>query len=102
MAVAAFKHPALKQLTDQQVRFAPAAKRREQQARAERLLAEIDPAKQYPYQYLCFRVTEFRPDSYPDLLIDSADLLHDLRLMVAALAVPDEAVDPVVTIEEIS
>ena len=98
-----FKHPALKQLTDQQVRFAPPSKRREQQQRAEKLLAEIDASKQYPYQYICFRVTEFRPDSYPDLLIDGADLLHDLRLMALALAVPGEDIaEPVVTIEEIS
>jgi RNA polymerase primary sigma factor len=100
VAVAVFKHPALKQLTDQQVRFAPAFVRREQQARAEKLLAEIDASKQYPYQYLCFRITEFRPDSYPDLLIDGDVLLHDLRLMIAALALPDA--EPVVTIEEIS
>ena len=98
-----FKHPALKQLTDQQVRFAPPAKRREQQVRAEKLLAEVDASRQYPYQYICFRVTEFRPDSYPDLLIDGADLLHDLRLMAVALAVPGEDVaEPVVSIEEIS
>jgi RNA polymerase sigma factor (sigma-70 family) len=100
--VAVFKHPALRQLTDQQVRFAPANKRREQQVRAERLLSEIDAAKQYPYQYICFRITEFRPDSYPDLRIDGDVLLHDLRLMIAALAVPDADVEPIVTIEEIS
>jgi RNA polymerase sigma factor (sigma-70 family) len=101
-AVAVFKHPALKQLTDQQVRFAPAPRRRQQQVRAERLLAEIDASKQYPYQYICFRITEFRPDSYPDLLIDGAHLLHDLRLMIAALAVPDVDAEPIVTIDEIS
>ena len=89
-----FKHAAVKELTDQQVRFAPPAKRREQQARAEKLLTEIDASKQYPYQYICFRVTEFRPESYADLLIDGADLQHDLRVMVAALAI--------VTLEEIS
>ncbi len=89
-----FKQAALKQLTDQQVRFAPPARRRDQRTRAEKLLAEIDASKQYPYQYICFRVTEFRPDSYADLLIDGADLLHDLRVMVDALAV--------VTLEEIS
>jgi RNA polymerase sigma factor (sigma-70 family) len=100
--VSVFKHPALKQLTDQQVRFAPASKRREQQARAERLLAEIDASKQYPYQYICFRITEFRPDSYPDLLIDGDVLRHDLRLMIAALAVPDVDVEPIVTLDEIS
>ena len=89
-----FKHAALKQLADQQVRFAPPSKRRDQKARAEKLLAEIDPSKQYPYQYVCFRVTEFRPDSYPDLLIDGTDLLHDLQVMIDSLAV--------ITLEEIS
>ena len=82
-----FKHPALAQLTDQQVRFAPPARRQEQLARAEKLLAEIDPAKQYPYQFVCYRITDFRPESYPDLLIAGADLLDDLPLMIQALVV---------------
>ena len=80
-----FKHPALKQLTDQQVRFAPPAKRQEQLVRVEKLLAEIEPGKKYPYQYVCFRITDYRPDSYPDLLIDGCDLDHDLRKMSEAL-----------------
>src|SRR5207249_3572484 len=80
--VSDFKNPALMQLTDQQVRFAPPARRLEQLARAEQLLAEIEPARQYPYQYVCYRVTDFRPDSYPDLLIDGEDLEHDLCLFI--------------------
>ena len=92
-----FKHPALKQLTDQQVRFAPPARRLEQLGRAERLLAEIDPGKQYPYQFVCFRITDFRPDSYPDLLIDGKDLIHDLCLFIAELAQSMPAV-PVETV----
>jgi RNA polymerase primary sigma factor len=100
-AVTGFKHPALKQLADQQVRFAPPARRREQQARAEKLLTEIDPAKRYPYQYVCFRITDYRPESYPDLFIDGDVLLHDLPLLIAALVVPVDD-EPVVTLEEIS
>jgi RNA polymerase sigma factor (sigma-70 family) len=106
--VSTFKNPALMQLTDQQVRFAPPARRLEQLARAEKLLAEIDPAKAYPYQYVVFRVTDFRPDSYPDLMIPGPDLEHDLYLMIAAFArkapaVPVEAVpEPVLTLEQIS
>jgi RNA polymerase sigma factor (sigma-70 family) len=106
MAVSDFKHPALKQLTDQQVRFAPPARRQEQLARAERLLAEIDPDRQYPYQYVCFRITEFRPDSYPDLLLAGRDLEHDLPLMIEVLsrhtpAMPVEAIpEPVLTLEQ--
>jgi RNA polymerase sigma factor (sigma-70 family) len=108
MAVSNFKHPALKQLTDQQVRFAPPQRRLEQLARAERLLAEIEPTRQYPYQFVCFRITEFRPDAYPNLLIDGRDLDHDLCLFIAELsrhtpAVPVEAVEePVLTLEQIS
>jgi RNA polymerase sigma factor (sigma-70 family) len=107
-AVTSFKHPALKQLTDQQVRFVPPARRMDQLARAERLLAEIDPARQYPYQFVCFRITDYRPDAYPDLLIDGSDLQHDLGLLIAELAdslpaVPvEEVAEPVMTLEEIS
>jgi RNA polymerase sigma factor (sigma-70 family) len=102
--VTAFKNPALKQLTDQQVRFAPAARRLEQKIRAEKLLAEIEAGRQYPYQFVCFRVTEFRPESYPDLLILGDDLRHDLALMIAALGVPaDEAADgPLLLLDEVS
>ena len=103
-----FRHPALKQLTDQQVRFAPPGQRLAQLARAEKLLAEMDPAKTYPWQYVCYRVTDYRPDSYPDLLIDGADLEHDLCLLIesfarSAPAVPIDAVaEPILTMEQIS
>jgi RNA polymerase sigma factor (sigma-70 family) len=105
MAVTAFKQPALKQLTDQQVRFAPPARRLEQLARAQRLLGEIEPGRAYPYQFVCFRITEFRPESYPDLLIMGVDLSHDLALFIEALGgtVPAaEPVDELVTLDELS
>jgi len=109
----AFKINALKQLTEHQVRFTPLGRRREQQANAERLLAEIEPGRGYPYQYVCFRITDFRPEGFPDLLIDSDDLAHDLQLLIEQLApveVPtakagDEETgadeDPVLTLEEV-
>jgi RNA polymerase sigma factor (sigma-70 family) len=109
----AFKITALKQLTEHQVRYTPLARRREQQANAEKLLAEIEPGKTYPYQYVCFRVTNFRPETGADLLIDSDDLAHDLQLLIEQLApveVPtakageEDATasdDPVLTLEEV-
>jgi hypothetical protein len=48
-----FKQPILKELTDQQVRFAPPARRQEQVSKAEKLLAEIDPGRVYPYSFIC-------------------------------------------------
>jgi RNA polymerase sigma factor (sigma-70 family) len=95
-------HPALKQLTDQQVRFAPPMKRLEQLGRVEKLLSEIEPEKKYPYQYICFRITEFRPDSYPDLLIDGCDLDHDLRQMIEMLRPAELQAERIWTLEEVS
>jgi len=100
--VTGFKHPALKQLTDQQVRFAPPAKRQEQLGRVEKLLSEIEAEKKYPYQYVCFRITEYRPDSYPDLLIEGCDLDHDLRQMIEMLRPLELQAERIWTLEEVS
>src|SRR6185312_8520283 len=100
-----FNNPALKELTDQQVRFAPPARRAEQLVRAERLLAEVDPGKRYPYQFICWRITDYRPQTHADLLIPGDELSHDLLLFMQALAgkvppVPaDDIPEPVVTLE---
>jgi RNA polymerase primary sigma factor len=109
VAVTGFKQPALKELTDQQVRFAPPVRRAEQLVRAERLLAEIDPNKRYPYPFVCWRITDYRPQTHADLLIPGVDLAHDLQLMMQALSekvlapLPTEKLpEPVVTLEEIS
>jgi len=40
---------ALKELAEQQTRYAPPARRQAQVAAAQKLLAEIEPAKSYPY-----------------------------------------------------
>ena len=107
-AVSEFKIGALRELTEQQTRYAPAARRQEQVARAEKLLAEIDPTRAYPYQYVCFRLTEYRSDAHADLLIAGDDLRHDLGLFIRRVersvpAVPiEQAVEPMLTLEEIS
>jgi RNA polymerase sigma factor (sigma-70 family) len=106
--VSIFQYPALQELAHQQVRFAPPQRRLEQLKRAERLLSEIDPAKDYPYQFICYRVTDYRPDAYPDLLVSGQGLLHDLRSLIAELAgsmpaMPVDAMgEPVRTLEEMS
>jgi RNA polymerase primary sigma factor len=103
-----YKHDALQELADQQVRFAPPPKRLEQLQRAERLLGELDPEKEYPYQFICYRVTDYRPDAYPDLLLGGQVLVHDLGLLIAELAgslpaVPaDSLAEPVRTLEQMS
>jgi len=102
-----YHHPALKQLTDQQVRYAPVDKRLEQMDRAEELIATLNPEQSYHYQDLCERVTAFRPQAYPDLVIDGSDAVHDLRLFVedlsASINIPVEhAGEPVLTVDDVS
>ena len=103
----AYRHPALRQLKEQQARFAPKERRLEQIDRAERLLAEIDPAKRYPYEYLVFRITGFRPERAPNLVLEGPDVVHDLRRFVEDLSATvgqkaEQAAEPVLTVEAIS
>jgi len=100
-------NPAIRQLRDQQVRFAPREKKIEQASLAERLLGEIDPDRMYSYEYVCFRITNYRPEDYPDLKLTGQEASHDLRLFVedvseAANVPADSAGEPVLTIDELA
>ena len=102
-----YLNPAIRQLRDQQVRFAPREKKISQAAQAERLLGELEPARTYPYEYICFRVTNYRPESYPDLRMTGQEARHDLRLFVEdvsdSASVPvEKAGEQVMTVEELA
>ncbi|MFV1963817.1 MAG: sigma-70 family RNA polymerase sigma factor [Pirellulaceae bacterium] len=103
----AYRNPILQQLRDQQVRFAPREKKVEQINRAEQLLGEIEPSKTYSYEYLCFRITDYRPDVAPHSTMTGSEARHDLRLFVEdvsdAADIPvEDAGEPVHTVEELS
>jgi len=103
-----FKAQALKELTDQQVRFAPVARRREQVDRAAKLVGEVDPQRAYPYQFICFRITEYRSDAHAELLIRGSDLKQDLAEFIKRVerSIPplpiEQAVEPILTLDEVS
>ena len=101
-----YRHPALKGLKEQQAKYAPRERRLEQIDRAEKLLAEIDVEKKYPWEYLVFRVTGFRPDNAPALILDGDDVRHDLRLFLEDLSETvsqkaELASEPVLTVEAV-
>ena len=77
-----YLNPAIRQLRDQQVRFAPREKKIEQVNLAERLLGELEPNRTYTYEYVCYRITNYRPEAYPDLKLTGSEAQHDLRLFV--------------------
>ena len=99
--------PVLRDLCDQQIRFAPTDQRLQQVEVAERLISEIDPQKIYTYEYICFRITGYRPESYARTQISGEDLLHDLRLFVEDLSDATEQKvenigEQVLTVEELA
>jgi RNA polymerase sigma factor (sigma-70 family) len=103
----AYRHPALKQLKDQQTRYAPRERRLEQVTRAEQLLGEIEGSKRYPYEYLCYRITGFRPEGWPALVLEGGDVQHDLRMFVEDLSATarqavEQVDEPVLTVDEVS
>lgn len=98
--------PTIRELRDQQVRFAPREKKLDQVNRAEKLLSEIDPSRVYTYEYLCYRITDFRPDA-PTAAMPGEQVRHDLRLFVedvsdSANVAAEEAGEPVHTMEDLS
>lgn len=102
-----YLNPVIRQFCDQQVRFAPREKKIDQANRAERLLTELEPKRTYTYEYLCYRITEYRPESNPATKLTGEEAQHDLRLFVedvsdAANVPAESAGEPVLTVEELS
>ncbi|NQU20495.1 MAG: sigma-70 family RNA polymerase sigma factor [Candidatus Nealsonbacteria bacterium] len=102
-----YMNPAIRQLRDQQVRFAPRYKKIQYVDQAEKLLSELDPERTYTYEYVYLRITNFPPTIYPDLKLTGQEASHDLRLFVedvsdAANIPVDSAGERVLTVEELA
>ncbi|MHC4336620.1 MAG: sigma-70 family RNA polymerase sigma factor [Planctomycetota bacterium] len=70
-----------------QLRFTPQRQRRKQLTAAERLYALIDKDKEYPFEFLCFRITGYHPKGLDDQpLIKGDQLKEDLRIFIAKLS----------------
>ena len=105
--VSQYRNPAIKQLRDQQVRYAPRDVRLRQIENAERLVYELDPGASYRYRELCARITDYRPELYPALEVSGDEAIHDLRCFVedlsASVDLPIEAAgEPVLTVEDVA
>lgn len=92
------KDPNLAQLL-MQLRFAPEKKRLEQLDCAERLFAVIDRKKEYPFEFVCFRITGYHPKGLGELpLIKGEELLEDLRVFISKLSA--QVAQPVVHVKQ--
>jgi len=97
----------MKQLADQQLRFAPVSVRMEQVGRAEELAFTVNTRQNYSYPDLCEKLTKYRAEMYPDLEVTGEDLLHDLRRFIEDLSdsanlIADAAPEPVLTLQDLS
>lgn len=100
-------NPHLAQLL-MQMRFATAKQRRKQLDAAEKLLAIIDVGKNYPFEFVCFHITGFRPKGAAAAeVISGEQLKDDLETFISRLsdrvAVPASMQnEKIYTIEELA
>ncbi len=102
-----YRDAKIKELRDQLTRFAPKAKKLEQASLAEKLYGEIESDRSYAFDYLCFRITNYRPEQASRHSVAEADLKHDLRLLIEDLSDSadvevTEVGEPVHTVEDLS
>ena len=70
-----------------QLRFTPQKQRRKQLDSAEKLLAIIKSDREYPFEFVCFRITGFYPKALPEQQpIKGDELAEDLRIFIAKLS----------------
>jgi RNA polymerase primary sigma factor len=70
-----------------QLRFTPLKSRQRQLDAAEKLCAIIDKNKEYPFEFVCFRITGFHPKAIDAAqLIKGEELLEDLRVFISKLS----------------
>ncbi len=89
-----------------QLIFSPVDKRTRQVKRIERLHDQLDPAKNYPLDFLFYRITGYRREDKDAVVLAGEAVLPDLRLMIDSLSrsmrmAVDEN-DPVETIHQLA
>jgi len=70
-----------------QLRFTPLKKRRRQLAEAEKLLEAVKPDKEYPFAFVCYRITGFQlRETRLSEVIKGEQLAEDLRIFISKLS----------------
>jgi RNA polymerase primary sigma factor len=92
-----------------ELRFAPPATRAKQAEGAERLMGLLRKEMQYPYEFVCYHVTGYRPKGKAarDVMISGGELIDDLQVFIRKLSgkVAQEAAsldENVYTIEQLA
>jgi RNA polymerase primary sigma factor len=102
-----YRSTTLRELAEQQVRFAPQAVRNRQILHAEEFLLGMNGCNEFLFGDVCHQVTGYRPEASAHVAISASDLAHDLRCFVEDLSdslnvSADELNEPVLTVQEVS
>ena len=62
-------HPVLRDFFEQ-LRFAPISQKKKQLLASENLLMILDSDRQYPFDFIVFRITGYRPPEKPEQLLE--------------------------------
>jgi len=86
--------------------FSPQDKRIRQVVRIEQLHDQLDPGKNYPLDFLFYRITSYRREGKESLLLAGDAVLPDLRLMIDTLSrsvhIRADTSDPVETVAQLA
>ncbi len=104
--MARFHHAEMADLATQ-LTYLSAKMRLAQTDRAERLMCLIEPAKVYPYEFVCYQITGYRPRGDVGKVLEGKALREDITRLVevasASLRItPEEIGEPVYSIREAS
>ena len=70
-----------------ELRFAPTAQKQKQLAAAEQLLPIIEDPKEYPLEFVCFRITGYHPKAeFTEKFVAGRQLRHDLRIFINTIS----------------
>ena len=107
MAKRQIKNPDIQQLLIQ-IRFTPQSKRKKELVACEELLASIKDEVEYPFDFVCFRITGHRPkEEVESRTIRGADLIADLQIFISQLSSQiaenvSDVKEKIYTVEELS
>lgn len=76
------KNQILSQFFDE-LRFAPIEQKEMELTRAEELLTILHPQREYPFEFICYKITDYRPKGdISDKFISGIDLINGLTVFI--------------------
>ena len=69
-----------------QFAYTPRARKVEQLDRICAVAPSVQPGKSYPYDFVCYQITRFRPDDAPHVVFDGVSLKADLMTLLHDLS----------------